>query len=334
MNINNLFDYCNGIEKSNNVLLKFNSKLTGNSLLTLAVSENKILTYSNEWLYLIKNYYPNNYIYHQIIDMYNNINTNNNNNIININEDVLSFITSFSTGTVHGYSGLYYMIIKYIENIEYYKNFKIIVAKNSQSGILNIINHFKHKQIFNNIIFLNPDTIYKFKSVIFIKNIYHNIYQNNDNFTSKISELINKYVIIDKKDLLYYKSLNLPKKNENICILKSNKSVQLTNTGTIDYNDLVNFSNKNNLTIIEPDIINEIILIHTINICNILVVSWGTSFMKNFVYISDKCKKIIVLIIGNIFIEQYNNIPNRLAKFKNADIIYKIVNPKLDFQLY
>ena len=263
MNIDNLFNYCNTIENSNNVLLKFNSKLSGNSLLTLAVSENKILTYSNEWLYLIKNYYPNNYIYHQIIDMYNNITTNNNtnNNIINIDEDVLSFITSFSTGTVHGYSGLYYMIIKYIENIEYYKNFKIIVANNSQSGILNIIKHFKNKLNLNNIIFLNPDTIYKFKSVTFIKNIYHNIYQNNDDFINKISELINKYIIIDKNDLLYYKSLNLPEKNENICILKSNKSVQLTNTGTIDYNDLVNFSNKNNLTIIEPDIINEIILV-------------------------------------------------------------------------
>ena len=74
---------------------------------------------------------------------------------------------------------------------------------------------------------------------------------------------------------------------------------------------------------------NEIDLINILYNSKIFIASWGTSFFKNYIYISDKCEKIIVLIFGNDFITQYNNYINEkklLCKFKNAAIIYHIVD--------
>ena len=84
-----------------------------------------------------------------------------------------------------------------------------------------------------------------------------------------------------------------------------------------------------------PFFLNEIHLIHYINQCENLIILWGTSFFKNYVYISDNCKKIIVLVMENSnFIEQYNCHKNNnilLKKFKNAEIIYKIIDSELNF---
>jgi hypothetical protein len=324
ININNLFNFCIEKKKEKNVFLQFNKKLHGNSMMLLMINnDNKILTYSNEWLYLIKSYYPKNNIYHDIIKTYNNILINKT-NANYIDENVISFLTSFSTGTIHGYSALYHMLIVYIRNINYYKNFKIIVAKNSQEGILNIINHFIEITIFNkdNIIYLEPDKIYKFKSVIFIPNDYHIILTNNFYFSNSISNIIHKYIIL--------KNTKKIEKHDNICILKTSNSINLTNDGIVS-NDIANiFNKKYNLNKIEPGSIDEISLINIIYSCKIFVVSWGTAFFKNFVYISNNCRKIIVLIIGEEFIKQYNNFKDLPKKFKNANIIYKIINNNLD----
>ena len=135
--------------------------------------------------------YLNHPYYNKLLDLfkYTYINKNNKNNIIKINENVISFITSFSTGTAHGYFGLFNIIINYIENYEYYKNYKIIVAKDSQDGILNLIKYFCKCGIINKkkIIYIERNKIYHFDSIYFIENKYHMI---TFDFAYKISEVI------------------------------------------------------------------------------------------------------------------------------------------------
>ena len=78
---------------------------------------------------------------------------------------------------------------------------------------------------------------------------------------------------------------------------------------------------------------NEIELINRVNEAQIFVTSWGTAFFKNYIYISNKCEKIIVLVIGNAFINQYNNFISLnvlQTKFKNAIISYHIVDKMLN----
>ena len=132
------------------------------------------------------------------------------------------------------------------------------------------------------------------------------------------------------------KSLNLPSNLDNILIIKGNNSINLTRDGVFLSDNIIKFKKKWNLTCIEPGVINEIKLIHIIHSCSVFVVSWGTSFMKNFVYISNKCRKIIVLIMkGSNFQKQYDNLSHSLMKkFKKAKIIYKIIDSDLNDNLY
>jgi capsular polysaccharide biosynthesis protein len=77
---------------------------------------------------------------------------------------------------------------------------------------------------------------------------------------------------------------------------------------------------------------NEIELINILNKSRIFVTSWGTSFFKNYIYVSDKCEKIIVMVTPD-FMGQYNSHLTRNVlpkKHKNASILYHIVNTDLN----
>jgi hypothetical protein len=322
INYDNLFNFCDNTDNpKQNVYYSIKKDLIGNSLLCLGVYNNKILTLTNEWLYLIVIYYHtkvNIVTYNEIINYYNIITDSikNNHNIVIIHENVIPFITSFSTGTVHGYSGLFYILMQYINNLELYKKYKILVYKNSQKGILDIINYFISDK---DIIYLDPENIYNFDSMLIIPNKYHTY--SDLEFNNKVSTFIQDNIInsltINKKTFLIY-----PK----ICIIKSSISSNITQFGVFNNDDIINFCSKYNLVSIEPTNYNEIELIQIINSCEYFITSYGTTFLKNFIYISDKCKKIIVLVYGDIFIKQYEEEQNLLTHFKSATIEYKIIN--------
>ena len=322
MNINNLFDYCSNDLITKNKTIFYIGDMICNSIFLIAIDNEKknIYSYSNEWLYLIKEfYYPNNsIIYNHLICNYNEIleNTKIDNSFEQYN--VIPFITSFSKGTIHGYSGLFWILNEYINNINIYKEYKIIVYNDSQQGILDIINYLIKINFISKdkIIYLSSKEKYLFNSIKFIPNKWH-MYPNDLKL-----DLIEKYFIIPN-----YK--NLLSENNKICIIKNSLSNNLTSSGIIDNEIIKKFCNKNNLFFCEPSFMNEIDLINILYNSKIFIASWGTSFFKNYIYISDKCEKIIVLIFGNDFITQYNNYINEkklLCKFKNAAIIYHIVD--------
>jgi hypothetical protein len=340
---NNIFHYCDDSTHCSDVLYSIKGAF-GNTMQIVAIKEcNKhVLRYSNEWLYLINSDYYNEEnpiaVYHHLADSLNSVIENK--EINKINENVVSFITSFSLGTVHGYTGLFSIIFYYLDNKNRFDDYKIIVYKNSQNGILNIIEHLVNKGIINkdSIIFLEETIVYCFSSIFFIPNKHHYYNnQNNQDFIQRISDFIDNYVAIDIKDVEYVKSLNLPTDMEKILVIKGSNSFNLTGDGIFSNDNINSFKNNWNLTHIEPGQIDEIKLIHIIQQCNVFIVSWGTSYFKNYIYTSDKCKKIIVLIksCDKCFVEQYikyssYDIWSLPRKYKNAEIIYKIVDAKLD----
>jgi len=335
MNIHNLFEYCDkNITTENNSIYYIGPKL-GNSLFVISIDiiTNKIHCYSNEWLSLIKCYYPiQEGIYNNIVNISNTIISSKNVNITIIDEHVLPLITSFSLGTTHGYCGLFYVLLEYVKNYELYKDLKLLVYINSQQGILDIINHLINKNILNKekIIYVNSNIKYLFKKITFIPNKYHGY--NND-LTTELEPYINDWIINDKNNIIYYNNLNLPS-NDNICIIKNSQSINLTHFGIVNINDINNFCYINNITFVEPILINEISFIHIINKSKKIILSYGTSFFKNYVYISDKCKKIIVLVIGEIFLKDYTASKNHnqlLTNYKNAVIEYHVVPSNLIF---
>jgi hypothetical protein len=319
LDIDNIFNYCTDDTESNNVYYYIKKDKIGNAILTLGISNNKILSPSNEYLSLIKSYYPSGSMYTEIIKYYKYIIDNINNKYI-IDENVICFITTFSTGTIHGYSGLFYILIEYIKNFDKYKDYKIIIYKNSQKGILDIIYYLsKNNIISNNIIIIDSDIIYNFKNMIIIPNKKHSV--END-FAIEISEFIDKYLIKNNFDEIY----------ERVSIIKSSISNNLTSDGIVSQEEINTFSQNNYLVSIEPTNYNEVDFINILNNVNFIVFSWGTTFFKNYYYISDKCTNIIVVIIGESYIKQYNDTVNNnklITYFKNAHIEYRILESSL-----
>jgi hypothetical protein len=332
MNAHNLFDYCSNEITSLHKTIYFIGNMQGNSVFTIAIdnTDNKIYSYSNEWLHLINFYYNSTEpsgLYAELVTYCNNIIQTKCIDFSYADCDVIPLITSFSKGTIHGYSGLFYILNEYINNLDTYKNYKIIVYKDSQQGLLDIINHFINKNVINkeDVMYLSSNVQYLFNSIKFIPNKWHMYPQD---LTDNFDFLLDNYLVRQNYPIVL--------ENDNICIIKSSLSDNKTLSGIINAEKIKTFCNKNKLLSLEPTQMNEIKLINKINQSRIFVVSWGTAFFKNYVYISNKCEKIIVLVIGSDFINQYNSMNNEKKiqkKIKNAIITYHIVHENLDIDI-
>ena len=330
MDLYNIFDYANKQLITKNAIIYIQEISWYLLILSINIEDNTYNYYSDEWISLINYNYPHCSYYSIFVNSYNNI-IQNLNYLVYHECNVLSLITTFSTGCVHGYSGFWYILINYITNIDKYNNLNLIVYKDSEKGMLQILDHLKNKGIITaNIIYLEKNIKYKFNSVTYIPNEYHVINGNLDNM---IYEFIQKYNIINKS--IYFN-------DETICILKSNISnTNVSNNGIFDDKLVEEFCNKYNIYRLFPK--NEIETINKINNCRILIINYGSTFFKNFIYISNKCEKIIVVVHGDVYINDYYHLssitPSKFQgviynRYKNADIKYIIVNNELNFNPY
>lgn len=332
MNINNIYNNISNRLQDTNIYYSVMSNMINMSSILLAIKDNKILKYSNEWLYLLNHaYYPNQGPYREIVQFFNNMNNNIENATI-INEKVLTFITSFSYGTVHGYSGFYHILFNYLKNKNKYENHKILFLSNSQSGLKQILQNAINKKLIDSdkIIYIDPDKIYLIKELCIIPNKYHNIMGTE--LADNIFDYVKKYISI-MKNIKNYKRFDLNVDLKNVCLIKTNSSNNTNIDGMYNYQNLIDFSKKNNVFILNPGKMHEIGIILAINTCKIFICSWGTAFMKNYCYISDNCKKIVVLVHKKKYLSEYNNHIEKNAivnKFRNAKIVYKI-RDDLDF---
>jgi hypothetical protein len=304
LNINNLFDYMNDSIIYDNIYYYIDD-IFGNTLILLGVKDNKIITYSNEWLYLIKTYYINKKcydIYNKIIYTFFNMNKllSKKNNIIS--NKIIILISSFSTGTAHGYTFILYALNEYLEK---YKNDDVLVYENSQKGILDLIKYIIPN---NKIKIINKKKLYKIQNPIFIPNKHHGWNKTNYPIANNI---IKKHFIIENydkyKEYLY----------KNICIIKNNNTENITSCNTT-YEDACIFSKNHNAILLDPSKFNEIDLINILYRCTRFYVTFGTAYAKNFIYLSNICERIICLMTPD-YIHQFNEI-----NFIDNTDVYKV----------
>jgi hypothetical protein len=288
--------------------------------------------YSDEFIYLLNFYYPHHHYYNFFVNKYNYIISSNLQNLEDItyfDKDVVSLMTTFSKGSLHGFSGFYYIYITYLNNFENYKDKDIIIYKDIEPGFLSILNYLRNTRAINtNIIYLEKEKKYKFKSVTYIPNKFHVFKPELENM---VDCFIEKYKIIGNKNNI----------NQKICIIKSDISnTNISGNGIFNNNIVEQFCNKYNIRRIFPK--DEIELINLIYSCKILILSYGSTFFKNYIYISDSCEKIIVIIKGDCYINDYKNLckpspslhqfqGNIYNKYKNAVIKYIFVDNDLKF---
>ena len=96
------------------------------------------------------------------------------------------------------------------------------------------------------------------------------------------------------------------------------------------HNEIVNFCNKNMITLVEPTDYSEDNYARIVHGAKKIIFSWGTTFMKGMLYISDNCEHIDVLVYGDVFQTQYisdsvssNPFP---LKYKQATIKYHLIS--------
>jgi hypothetical protein len=229
---------------------------------------------------------------------------------------VIPFLTHFHTG-VHAYSGVYSILYWFIKNNYNQQNYKIVVYENIQEGILEVLYELFNK---DDIFLLKPDTLYRFSEIRLIPNSLHSFFENYE-MTYNISNIILTEKIKDN-------ITNYPKK---IAILKtSDESITSTN-GVIDYNLAEKYCEDNGYVLLKPKILGEIKLINYINNCEEILFSWGTTLIKNFIYLSDNAKIAKVWVVGKEFNYEYQNAMERniiCNKYKNCTFEY-IINPKI-----
>ncbi len=314
MNVSNLFDFSTSENISINARYITHQPLHGNSNMVLAVNcDNKIMSFSNEWTSLIRCYYDQGQWlcwYSLIVDFYNKM--INECNPIFINKKVIPLITSFSKGTVHGYAGLFSILKQYLDNIHENNDYHLLVYSKSQSGILEIINHFANKGIIDRekLITIDENQVYQFDELKIIPNQIHN-YSPNE-ITESIMDFIGKHMI----EQSIQNELNSLFSNERVAIIKSHNSVQITGGNMPSYDDVVHFCNSTNSIHLEPGNINEVDLINRIYHSQYLITTWGTAFFKNMVYVSPKCKGILVIITSDYW-GQYESHLNGNCLYQN-----------------
>lgn len=262
----------------------------------LGIDENdNLIIKTNDYLHLIN--HPN------IIGIINNIykRMKEYTNPITIEETVIPIIPTYLYGTVHGFSSFYNILLKYLNNGHLLEEHSLLIYQNCCPAYIEVLKYlFNNGKLFcKNIMYIVDNQVYKFSKYIIIPNTLHSFVENKE-LSFEIKNMVNNNFIINK-------SLNTI---NNICILKNNKSKNNTTLGLIPEDIVNNLVISNNLTLIEPGIINEIDLYSYLQECEKCFISWS-SFLKNAIYFSKKCKKINVIVYSPEFYREYNILKER-----------------------
>ncbi len=230
-----------------------------------------------------------------------------------INKDAVCFITSFQTG-LHAFVGVLSIINKYLKQEN--KNKNIVISENLQPGIVELIHLLVEPE---EVITLRKDQVYRFKSLELIPNSLHSYFED-ENHRDEIVQTLNKAIPLEDNNFI-----------ERLAILKHSGSGVSSKMGEITLEEADSFCNRLDYKRVEPSEVGEVGTIKFLRRARKVVFSWGTTFMKNFIYVSDACQQIDVFIFGPQFANEYRQAEIREIlpkKYKNATIIYHH-NPNL-----
>jgi hypothetical protein len=313
--MSDILSYVNDTTQISNCKYFFNNEVFSNTTISIAFDDKFIYKYSCDWLYLILYYFnPDNPsgIYNSLESIFIKYKSTNG-TFIPGNSVLVS--SSFSSGTIHGYLGILEILI----DLQLKTFDKYIVHQNAQKGIKELIELSIPK---DKILYIDGDNLYDFEHLTLIPIRSHLIH-----FSPSDIPYLQQTIIPFLDDLLF--KIESPV-NESIAVIKSSKSSNITNDGIFMHNEIVNFCNKNMIKLVEPTDYSEDNYARIIHGAKKIIFSWGTTFMKGMLYISDDCKDIDVLVYGEVFQTQYNSYSVSSnpfpQKYKQATIKYHLIS--------
>ena len=314
--MSDILSFVNDSTQISNCKYFFNNELYSNTTISIAFDDNFIYKYSCDWLYLILVYYFNP---DSPSELYNNLKSifikykSTNGTFIPGNSVLVS--SSFSSGTIHGYLGIFEILI----DLQTKTFDKYIVHQNAQKGIKELIELSVPK---DKILYINGDNLYDFEHLTLIP-----IRSHSTHFSPSEIPYLQQTIIPFLDNLLF--KIESPV-NECIAVIKSSTSSNTTNDGVFNHDEVVNFCNENIIKLIEPTDYSEDNYARIIHGAKKIITSWGTSFMKAMLYISDNCEHIDVLVYGEVFESQYKSTSESSNpyphKYKQATIKYHLIS--------
>lgn len=305
MSVADILDMSTSIENCNYYL---RSGLEGNTSINMAFNSQKLFSYSNDWLYLIWVYYSmNNSIYPTLYSQWLAINTAP--PAVHIPGNSVLVSSSFSSGTAHGYVGIFEIIAEMLKADLPYDNY--IVHANAQDGVKHIISKAFPRA---NLVYIEPGIVYNLQHLTLIPIKHHNYHYTHDmeHVIRDISPMVQRLFFTERAPI------------KKLAVIKTNLGQNLTTDGVFLDADVCAFCKMHDITYVDPKDVTETEYFNTVHAAESIVFSWGTTHFKGMVYVSDACRQITVLVKGN-YLGQYetHRTTNELVfKYKNANIKY------------
>jgi hypothetical protein len=281
-----------------------NSNHQGVNIVTSTLNEGKIIGFVNEFLSLIKVYYPASIgVYASIADRYNSMMLSiQHNTPLTIEDSCVFFIPTFANGTIHGYVAVYTFLEKYIQNIDTLGHRTIVMYKDAQKGINELFctafhNIFiERRTLPPRILYLDSNKIVHMKDIVFFRN-HHHAFPHDLIKPLFFTSVFNSYILPDVPDISQVSSI-AGKNTRNMCMMKTNESEINTTIGVFSYAYILQLCERYNFHNIEPSKIpTEKEIISLLQNAEICIFSAGSCFLKNIFYVKEEKVKLVHCIV-------------------------------------
>lgn len=278
----------------------------GVNIVTSTLKEGKILGLVNEFLSLIKVYYPDPMwleVYASIAGRYNSMMLSiQHNTPLTIEESCVCFIPTFAKGTIHGFVAVYTFLEKYIQNIDTLGHRTIVMYKDAQKGINELFCTAFHNIFIERrtppprILYLDSNKIVHMKDIVFIRNHHHH-FPNDLIKPLFFTSVFNAYILPHVPDISQVSSID-GKNTRNMCMMKTNESENTTPGGVFSYAYILQLCERYNFHNIEPSKIpTEKEIISLLQNAEICIFSAGSCFLKNILYVKEEKVKLVHCIV-------------------------------------
>lgn len=220
--------------------------------------------------------------------------------------DCIPLIPSYSSG-LHSFSHCFSILQKYVTS-QY--GFSLLVPNQIQSWMQAIFKHLEFCHGFDPklIIRLEPNIVYTIKNLHLIPNRIHAFTEATP--LTPINEFVKNYLSLTDFIPAYIF------KYKAIALIKTKGYT--SDIGIFEPEDVKLFCKFNDLRPLEISSMSEIKLINILQHCEYAVFSWGTTFLKNYIYLTynTKAKGIFVIITADFSHEyEYLRLTNTLPNF-------------------
>ena len=321
LTVDNVLERCDDALAAADVLYRVVGRPHFNYLDVLAVRarDRRCLAASNEWLSLLRRPYYAGWgpgvrrrlHYGPVVELYARLAQEDAGAATVVDEAATPLITSFSRGTVHGFTDFWLILAAWCDREATGRaNRTLLVYDGSDRGMLDVVRAATDAGVLDGtrLRFLRPDVTYRFRSLEVLPSPAHT-YWGAPVLARRVSDFVHRHFVRP----------DATPPGRAVAVLKTRGG--LTGQGVLAGDAVAKILRRHDAVLLDGAALGEIGLINALARAEIFVTSWGTAVMKNFVYLGENCTDIFVYHTKD-FASQFSS---GFSRFRNAAIHYAAV---------